>query len=734
MAPPAIALSSRHVRRARLHNALDGATGHRCTLVVGTAGIGKTELLRAWCAEQAVVTFYDLAHDGPARLRMPVQFETSTPMVLDNLHRATDVQLDDIIGLLAEPAGPRLVLAGRWVPPRLRARLLPGSTTEVDGTMLALTEDETARLCARYGDLSPELLAEVYAVTGGWTAGTIVAATSIAGDPVGTERHVHELYAIGVTLHEYVVGDVLAHLSDDDRRAIADTSVVETVCAALFTALTGRHDAAQLLEDLARDGMFAVPVGERGWHRYRRLWRSALYLHMQHFEPDRLRQLHRAACDWYTANGRYREAVHHAAAAGDHVHAAELTTRHRFDIIADGPQVTMTPAPSPPWHVPGLAGSRPARQAGLVTARTAPDDSSAARHVVERAEPVIVALNADRPLEARTHLITWLPAAQQLGPLSHARALRHSAATELQLGNLELAASQANQARRILADHGVIGAHDDGWARIVLAAVHIQRHDLAAAAEQLRGLAVDLWHADAPLTAAEHLHHAMIEQQRGHLEAALHTTRQLIRAGAPSADVIYLHIQLLLANGYGTDAERYAVTHAARLTDPLRRLIDANLLLAQRRASEATETLQTFVQHGDGSTLHCIDALLLLANAAVQTGHLEHATHLRRQADRIAAPAGIRRPFLLNAPHDGPGRKPASRAPSERMSPATARLTDSERTILRQLDTLLTVAEIADRLHLTGNTVKAHVSSIYRKLEVHRRRDAVRLAHTLHLL
>ncbi|GAB3841613.1 LuxR C-terminal-related transcriptional regulator [Dactylosporangium cerinum] len=743
VAPPGNALSSRHLRRDRLHDTLDGAAGHRCVLVIGPAGIGKTELLRAWCAEQPMVTFYDLAHDGPARLRPPVRSKTSMSMVLDNVHRASKTQLDDIIGLLAEPVGPRLVIAGRWVPPRLRACLPTAGSTEIDGSALALTEDETARLCARYGRLSPETLAEVYAVTGGWTAGAIVAATSIAGDPVGTGHQLHRLHAIGATLHDYVVGDVLAHLSDDDRRAVADTSSVETVSAALFTALTGRPDAGRLLEELARDGMFAVAVGERGWHRYCRLWRTALYLHAQHFEPDRLRSLHRTAGDWYLAHGRYREAVHHATAAGDHAHAAELTTRYRFHLLADGPLITVIPAPSPTWPVPLVAGNRPSRHAGPVTAvagvlaqtaataRDAPD-ADAARHVVERAAPVIAALNAGRPLEARTHLIAWLRAAHQLGPLPHARALRHSAATELQLGNLQLAAARAGQTRRILADHGVSGAHDDGWATIVLAAVHIQRNELTAAAEQLRGLAVDLWRTDAPLTAAEHLHRAMIEQQRGDVQAALRTTRQLIETGTPSAELLHLHVQLLLANGHTIDAERHAQTYAVWLTDPLRRLVDAGLLLAQHRAAEATETLQTFVQHTDGSTLCRIDALLLLADAAAQTGHLEHATHLRRQAERIAAPAGIRRPFLLNPPQNTVDPGPPVRGPADRVPPAT--LTDRELDVLRLLNTLLTVAEIAAALHLTDNTVKSHVSGIYRKLKVRRRRDAVRLAYTLQLL
>lgn len=708
-------------------------------VVTGPAGTGKTELIRAWCAEQPVVVFHDLADDGPARPPAAAWSRASFPLVLDSVHRASDQQIDDIVRLLARSTGPQLVLVGRWLPSRLRASLPPSDTVEVNGPALALTEKETAQLCGRFGNLSPEMLTEIFAVTGGWVAGTVIAATSMTGDPVGTQHHLHALHTIGETLHDYVVHDVLAHLSDNDLRAVVDTSPVETVCAALFTALTGRRDAAYLLGELARDGMFAVPVGGRGWHRYRRLWRTALYTHVQHFEPDRLRVLHRTASDWYTAQGRYHEGIHHATAAGDHARAAELANRYHFDIAASGAQITTTPAPPPTWT------GRPIRPAAPMLAVTSAP--TAAHRVTEQAEPAITALHDGRPLDALAHLTTWLCAAQALGPLPHARALRHSAAAQLQLGNLDLAAAQATDARRLLADHGVDGAHDDGWARIVLAEVHIQRHEVAAAAEQLRRLAVDLWHADAPLTAAEHLHRAMIEQQHGDIRAALHTTQQLVQADTATADTLDLHIQLLLANGYRSDAERYATTHSTQLTDTLRRLVSARLLLAQGDPAQATETLQLFIRQPEVSLPHRIDALLLLVAAAIQTGHLEHATHLHRQAHRIAAPARIRRPFLLTETHNltetrnGPGRRPTSRAAPtppttspQPAAPSAAKLTDSELSVLRLLTSLLTVAEIAEQLHLADNTVKTHVSSIYCKLDVHRRRDAVQVAFKLQLL
>ncbi|GAA0920269.1 LuxR C-terminal-related transcriptional regulator [Virgisporangium aurantiacum] len=53
------------------------------------------------------------------------------------------------------------------------------------------------------------------------------------------------------------------------------------------------------------------------------------------------------------------------------------------------------------------------------------------------------------------------------------------------------------------------------------------------------------------------------------------------------------------------------------------------------------------------------------------------------------------------------------------------RLTVREVEVLRYLRTMLTVAEIATELHLSVYTVKTHLKSIYRKLDVSRRREAV---------
>jgi LuxR family transcriptional regulator, maltose regulon positive regulatory protein len=67
-------------------------------------------------------------------------------------------------------------------------------------------------------------------------------------------------------------------------------------------------------------------------------------------------------------------------------------------------------------------------------------------------------------------------------------------------------------------------------------------------------------------------------------------------------------------------------------------------------------------------------------------------------------------------------------------APAAVELTDREQSVLRLLPTDLSQREIGDALFISLNTVKSHARSIYRKLNVDARDEAVERARALELL
>lgn len=66
--------------------------------------------------------------------------------------------------------------------------------------------------------------------------------------------------------------------------------------------------------------------------------------------------------------------------------------------------------------------------------------------------------------------------------------------------------------------------------------------------------------------------------------------------------------------------------------------------------------------------------------------------------------------------------------------PLAEPLTDREMGVLRLLPSMLSNTEIADELFISVNTVKVHLKSLYRKLDVPNRRGAVRRGHSLRLI
>ncbi|MGH9289484.1 MAG: LuxR C-terminal-related transcriptional regulator, partial [Acidimicrobiales bacterium] len=139
----------------------------------------------------------------------------------------------------------------------------------------------------------------------------------------------------------------------------------------------------------------------------------------------------------------------------------------------------------------------------------------------------------------------------------------------------------------------------------------------------------------------------------------------------------------------------------------------------------------------------------LLALGAADRGDRDAALVALRDALLATEKTGIWAPLLVLAPdltdvlesradelgpHQGLALDLVDRA---RTSPAPAYiepLTERETSVLRHLPTLMSNHEIADVMHVSVNTVKTHLKSLYRKLGVASRREAVLRGRALELL
>ncbi|WP_404196777.1 LuxR C-terminal-related transcriptional regulator [Streptomyces tauricus] len=180
----------------------------------------------------------------------------------------------------------------------------------------------------------------------------------------------------------------------------------------------------------------------------------------------------------------------------------------------------------------------------------------------------------------------------------------------------------------------------------------------------------------------------------------------------------------------------------------------ARAQLAAGRPDEAIDLLDRVRPEGRTGPAVTVRATLVRAEAAARTGDAAASRGLVAQALREARRERLRRPFLevgawirpsldtaplrvLAAGWLVPGAQRPVEAPrsEDRRPPMVVEeLSGRERDVLQRLARTMSTEEIAADLYVSVNTVKTHLKSVYRKLAVNRRNEAVRRARELHLL
>ena len=185
----------------------------------------------------------------------------------------------------------------------------------------------------------------------------------------------------------------------------------------------------------------------------------------------------------------------------------------------------------------------------------------------------------------------------------------------------------------------------------------------------------------------------------------------------------------------------------------------AQILIAEERLDEALTLLTRMLEvlEASGALSYAIDTMTLIALVLQSQGNekqaletLEHALALAEPEQyvrtfigkgesmekllQMAAAQGVYPSYvnsLLQSLADEAG-EPTTIEPS--LHEMIDALSDRELQVLRLLNTSLPSTEIAQELIISPNTVRSHIKSIYSKLDVHRRSEAVKRAKELGLL
>ena len=168
--------------------------------------------------------------------------------------------------------------------------------------------------------------------------------------------------------------------------------------------------------------------------------------------------------------------------------------------------------------------------------------------------------------------------------------------------------------------------------------------------------------------------------------------------------------------------------------------------VANQRFRAAQEIIRPLLD-GEAATVlpwTPVEAWLIDAETALANRARSAARAALERALALAEPMELLHPFVFGPPvvvelvtrqlgSFGPHEAFVGRALRARRTmsalPRSAALTERERAVLQRLPTLQSLEEIASDLTLSLNTIKTHVRSIYAKLGVRSRRDAVNTAH-----
>ena len=248
--------------------------------------------------------------------------------------------------------------------------------------------------------------------------------------------------------------------------------------------------------------------------------------------------------------------------------------------------------------------------------------------------------------------------------------------------------------------------------------------EAAAALVELRGRTIDLdaWRPPEVLAPILETAEARLLAARGDVPAARAALEEKVRRTGDSAAIALLQARLALTDGAPDEALATLELWPAEELTPLGLQIEAYVLTAVARHALHDD-------RGAGDALE--QALALAGPNSHRRPFLDSGSAVQVLLEQRVRWGTSYRSFageLLDAFRKRAPSVAVTRA--ELLEPLSRR----EQSVLRFLPTMMSNAEIASELFVTSNTVKTHLKSIYRKLAVSRRRDAVERARALELL
>ncbi|MFF2362911.1 LuxR C-terminal-related transcriptional regulator [Streptomyces sp. NPDC058122] len=702
-----------------------------------------------------------------------------------------------------------------------------GAVAEVRGADLAFVPGETAALLNRHDiRLSDEGARSLTEWTGGWAAGLrlCILAAQHVDDP---DTFIKNFEAGQSTLADFLLAEVLEAQEEETQDLLLRSSILDQIHPDLANALTGRDDADAILAGLQHANAFVEAIGHSWYRLhplFAEILRVHLRVRLPGLEPELHRRAARwlsesgllaealphaaGAGEWELAAGRFVDELAmgelltgldaerldglFAAMPSDAAGPAACLVRAARELVRHDVDRGLDYLRRAEEHLAGEGAGPAALRLSHALLRVfaarltgSADRAQAAAEDMTAAELSLPAELLERHPELPALMLTGLGSAQLWAGRLDAARISLSAATQVDDGPSTASPRHESLGRLALIDllcgrpgraesharAAVAGAERSGLpppartgvAQLVLAAVAVDRDDLAAAQTHLDQATASSPVAHDPVaTAGLALVRSRLLLAKGHPKEALRVLGELKRPphGIEPSPWVTDRAALTMSTAYLALGEPLAamdVLVEEGATGPEATAAAARARLATGDREAARALLDGLSSEVDEGPAIAVRVLLARAQTADALGDDSTAQRLVARALRTARPEHLRRPFLEACPwlrtylrhrpvlvqgHEwlpeaaavrGAGQ--ASRSGDEpSIAPVIEPLSEREQEVLERLAQMMSRDEIAADLHLSVNTVKTHLKSVYRKLAATRRGEAVRRARDLHLL
>jgi LuxR family maltose regulon positive regulatory protein len=738
LTPPAIAPEGWPAQDAGIPQPRPGAVGRvglvstarsshrRVVAITAPAGYGKSTFLAEWAAaEDRRVAWVSLDRfdDDPGRLlislasaycrvglagadliadmggpgvtvlgraapRLAAEFRASlVPFVLmlDDLHELHSAACHDALNVVISgiPPGSQLATASRSEQPHLARLRAAGEALEFGPAELTMDAAGAQQIFANAQvSLTAEQAATVTKRTEGWPAGlyltAVIAKKSNGREPAvsGEDRYVAD----------YLYSEALAQQPKAMQRFLRRTAVLDQLCGPLCDAVLGSSAAAIHLRRAEASSLFLIPLDQRRqWYRYHDLFREFLLGELSRTEPGIITTLHRRAADWYEANGSPARALEQLLHTADWDRTVRLATA----LAQPANNAGQLPALDRWLHVIG--------------------DENIERYPPLAVHAVWTGVLTGNSAQAE-RWAAFVDAASFEGAPPDGSASFGSARAIVQ------ASMCADGPEAMLADAAFAVAQEPAWspwrdtALWLLGEAHLLAGHVGEAHAAL---------AEASAVATAINHHNSVIIGESHF-AVLAMDRGQWQEAASRLEVVLATIEENRAQDCVTCLPAFAA--AARLSLHRGDLKETHRQLAWAMRARLSATY----------VLPFVAVRLRLQLAKVYLALAEPATarQLLREIDDIVS----RRPALGTLIDEVKGFRDVLASRADPTAAGALPLTPAELRLLPYLQTHLTANMIAERLFVSSHTVKTEIKSVYRKLGVSSRHDAVQQATAIGLL